>query len=322
MTRSFHPALLVSTLLTAFLLSACGGGGSNSASSGGSGNSGGSSATTASVQCPNALPSTGNTATDGFNQFNCRRQQLGLATLTRNSIIDTAAQGHSNYQMLNNTITHTQTAGNPGFTGATLGDRLTAAGYQFGGSYAYGEVISSTSDPSGALAAEDLITAIYHRFVIFEPMFQEAGAGAATVPNGVTYFTTDFVNNGLTGGIGSGQMVNYPVNGQTNIPTNFFSDNESPDPVPGQNEVGYPISMHADIISTVTVQSFTVQPHGGSPLSVKLLTNPTDSQTPASAAAIIPLSVLSPGTTYDVQFSGTVDGVPVNRSWSFTTQSS
>jgi hypothetical protein len=33
--------------------------------------------------------------------------------------------------------------------------------------------------------------------------------------------------------------------------------------VPNQNEVGYPISVHADINNPVLVQSFTVAPRGG-----------------------------------------------------------
>ena len=39
-----------------------------------------------------------------------------------------------------------------------------------------------------------------------------------------------------------------------------------------------------------------------------------------SAAAIVPFDVLAARTTYDVQFAGTVDGVVVNRVWSFTTR--
>jgi hypothetical protein len=58
-----------------------------------------------------------------------------------------------------------------------------------------------------------------------------------------------------------GQLRGLPANNQTNVPPNFFSDNESPDPVPGQNEVGYPISVHGD--SNVTVQNFTVAARGG-----------------------------------------------------------
>jgi hypothetical protein len=38
------------------------------------------------------------------------------------------------------------------------------------------------------------------------------------------------------------------------------------------------------------------------------------------AAAIIPLAPLAAGTTYDVSFSGTVDGTALSKSWSFTTK--
>jgi hypothetical protein len=42
--------------------------------------------------------------------------------------------------------------------------------------------------------------------------------------------------------------------------------------------------------------------------------------TNTSAAAIIPLSTLAGGTTYDVDFTGTLDGATITKSWSFTTQ--
>ncbi|HBF51196.1 MAG TPA: hypothetical protein DDX04_13610, partial [Massilia sp.] len=105
-----------------------------------------------------------------------------MSTLNQNTTIDAAAQGHSDYQRLNNTITHDQVAGRQGFTGVSVGDRLTAAGYVFNTSAAraYGEVISATSSGTGQYMAEELITAIYHRFVIFEPVFKEIGTGAAT----------------------------------------------------------------------------------------------------------------------------------------------
>ncbi len=309
--RSIWPLLLAS-----LLLAACGGGG-------GSGNDAvAHPAASVSALEPNAPQATGNTASDGFNWFNFRRQQVGLLAVARNGALDAAAQGHSNYQRLNDVITHEQVEGKPGFTGKTLSDRLDAAGYRIrpGAGFAFGEVISATSDSSGANAAEGLVAAIYHRFVIFEPMFREAGAGAATTPGGATYFTVDFAANGLIGGLGAGRIVIYPFADQQRVPRNFFSDNEAPDPVPGRNEVGYPISVHADITAIVNVQSFSVQPRGGSPLAVRLMTNGTDALTPESGAAIIPLVPLAAGTTYDVQFSGAVDGVRLSRAWSFTTQ--
>jgi uncharacterized protein YkwD len=276
----------------------------------------------APVATPGAPQLTGDTATDGLNWFNFRRQQLGEPALVRTSTIDTAAQGHSRYQQLNDTITHEQTPGNPGFTGAMVSDRLTAAGYRFTHtSYAYGEVISSTSDQSGVNAAEELITAIYHRFAIFEPLFRQAGAGSAVSNSGRTYFTVDFTADGLASALGKGNFLVYPADQQRGLPTLFNSDFESPDPVPNRNTVGYPVSIHADITSTVNVTSFTINPRNGAPLQTTLLQHSTDTlHTPASAAALIPLEVLAANTTYDVQFAGTVDGVAVTRKWSFTTR--
>lgn len=316
MTPSPRLTALLPVLLISLLLVACGGGGTPSA------NTTNQAADPLTLE-PGAPKFTGNTAVDGINWFNFRRQQMGAPTLQVNSAINQAAQAHSNYQKLSNQISHDQQIGKPGFTGINLLDRLAATGYRFvpSSSYAYGEVISATSDSSGFYMGNELITAIYHRFVIFEPMFKEAGSGAASVPGGYTYLTVDFTaNDGYGAGIGRGNVISYPFPNQQRVPANFFSDYESPDPVPNQNEVGFPISVHADITANLTVQSFTIQARGGSSLPTRLLSYTNDAETPRSAAAIIPLSVLASNTTYDVYFIGNVDGLSVSRSWSFTTK--
>lgn len=302
---------LTGLLLSAMLL-ACGGGGDN-----GPAPAPGGGLLQAAMEP--AFPAT--TAQDGRNWINYRRAQVGLPSLTQNTRIDQAAQGHSDYQKVNNTIDHVQILGNPGFTGATLPDRLSAAGYQFTFG-AYGEVISATGDTSGFSNVEQLITAIYHRFVIFEPMFKEIGTGAATIPGGYTYFTSNFTaNNGNGRGITPGTVVFYPVRDQTGLPTEFFSDQERPDPVSNQDLVGYPISVHANLDSVLTVSGFSIRPRGGAALVVKTLSATLDPEhTPHSAAAIIPLAVLLTNTTYDVEFSGTVDNIAVTKNWSFTTK--
>lgn len=312
-TLRCKPLLLAAAL--AAILTACGGGGGGSDTA---------STATPTVpllpQPPGAPTQTGDTATDGFNWFNYRRQQTGLSLLTRNAMLDTAAQGHSDYQRLNNTITHDQTTGKPGYTGATLQQRLAAAGYRLSGAYVYGEVISAAGQTSGFYHAEELISAIYHRFVIFEPVFRDMGTGAAT-GNNYTYFTADFAASGGYGpGVGRGNLAHYPATSQTLVPANFFSDSEAPDPVPDRNEVGYPISVQGDATSIVTVKTFTVRERGGSDLPTRLLTNTADSHTPKSAAAIIPLTVLKSGAVHDVSFTGTVDGIAVSLNWSFTTR--
>jgi len=322
---SASPALLAAAVFTA-LLAGCGGGGGGESSAPGAVVTAPpeQTGTPTTPAVPFDAPAlTGNTATDGFNWFNYRRAMLGLSALTRNTTIDTAALGHSQYLRLNNTISHDQVTGQPGFTGIKLTDRLAAAGYTLGGRWAVGEVISAASNTSGHFHADELIAAIYHRFVIFEPVFKEIGTGAVTANGTYTYFTADVAaNNGLGSGLGAGKIAVYPVAGQTAVPTNFFSDREEPDPVPNQDEVGYPISVHADSgrSGNLTVQSFTVAPRGGAALTTRLLSHATDAATGSTVAAIVPLTVLRGNTTYDVSFRGAVHGVAVAQDWSFTTR--
>lgn len=315
--------------IAAWALVACGGGGGKDTGSvTGATSSNATPSTGLATQDVTAPTLTNNVATDGRAWLNYRRSQAGMSVLADNTKIDAAAQGHSDYQRLNNTVTHVQTAGKQGFTGATLNDRFRAAGYIVGGnSNAIGEVIAANTgtSPSGFYMAEQLITAIYHRFVIFEPVFKEIGSGSAlaSTSSSYTYFTTDFAaNNGYGPGLSSGTLAIWPFNGQVSVPVDFYSDNEEPDPVPNANQVGYPISVHANLSSKLLVTSFTVSVHGSAtPLTTRLLSQATDSNMAdnGSAAAIIPLSPLAAGTTYDVTFTGTLDGAAVNRSWSFTT---
>lgn len=309
-------------LAAALALAACGGGG------------GGDTSPPPAAVVPGTPPSgtpsdaappalTNNIATDGFNWINFRRVQSGIPVLTRNTLIDAAARQHSQYLRINNTVSHDQIAGKPGFTGVGLEARLAQAGYSFNknANFAFGEVISATTSNSGVYMAEELITAIYHRFVIFEPRFKEMGTGSDTSTSGYSYFTTDFAaNNGYGPGIGKGNLATWPANGQTGVTRNFFSDFEAPDPVAELNEVGYPVSVHADIDAVLTVTSFSMRPRGEADIDAKLLRRSTDEHTPRSAAALVPLGVLRAGTTYDVTFSGTSDGLPIVKTWSFTTR--
>jgi len=332
MMSRLHRARQIALACTAaWALVACGGGGGGgSANGGGTGNAGGSTGGVVTPPSPvtpapdPAAPvATNNIATDGYNWINYRRGQIALSKLARSSIINTAAQGHSDYQRINNEVTHVQTVGKPGYTGDTLQHRLEAAGYSFTRPNAIGEVISATTNGTGFNMAEELITAIYHRFVIFEPVFQEIGTGAATASNNYSYFTADFVTNGsYANGLPAGTLVTWPFNGQTQITPNFLSDYEEPDPVPDANEVGYPVSVHTNLTSMLTVQSFTIRAHGtATDLPTRLLAQGQDKNTTTtSAAAIVPLNRLASGTTYDVSFSGAIDGVPVTRTWSFTTK--
>lgn len=320
MSRSIRTRSIIAALAMAITLSACGGGGGSDSAPAPA--PAPTPAPTPPAEEPGAPAVTNNIATDGLNWLNFRRGQLGVSLLARSTLVDSAAQSHSDYQRINNIVSHDQVAGRQGFTGVTLSDRLRAAGYLFNGSYAFGEVISASTSVSGQYLAEELITAIYHRFVIFEPRFKEIGAGSSTNASNYSYFTTNFAaNNGFGTGIGRGNIVTWPASNQAGVTRNFFSDFETPDPVAELNEVGYPISVHADIDVVLTVTAFTLRERGvAGDLPVKLLASPADQFAPRSAASIVPLGVLKRATVYDVNFAGTSAGTPVAKAWSFTTR--
>ena len=273
------------------------------------------------IQEAGAPTITGDMATDALNWFNFRRQQAGLRILLRNSVIDQAAKSHANYQQLNNVATHEETQGLPGFTGINPAARLRAAGYPLNSSgFSDGEVIAALNGNDGFAAAEGLIGAIYHRFTLLEPAFNEAGAGAASRFGGYNWLTVNLITNQNNASAGSMQIISWPTADQKNVRVNFFTDQEFPDPLPGTDEAGFPVSVHAEINAVLRVDSFTIRARGESPLAVKLLDQTTDVDTPASAAAIIPLSPLRPSTTYDVEFNGRINDQIVSRHWAFFTQ--
>lgn len=262
----------------------------------------------------------GDVATDGLNWFNFRRQQAGLPALRRNSTLDRAARAHANYQQANNVVSHDETAGQIGYTGADSQQRLRAAGFQFNPSgYSDGEVIGANAGRDGFSAAEGLMAAIYHRFVILQPVFDEVGAGSASRDGGYTWLNLNFVFN-QPSSTRTGRLIHWPASQQKNVSVNFFSDQETPDPVAQRDEVGFPVSVHADINAFVSVDNFTIRPAGAALLPTRLLVNASDPDTPRSAVAIIPLMPLLSATSYEVEFVGTVDGIAVNRRWTFTTR--
>ena len=110
---------IIAALGTAMALAACGGGGSDGATPTSSTPPANNPPPVAGTGAPTL---TGNIAVDGRNWINYRRGQAGVPTLTENAQINVAALGHSEYQRVNNTMTHDQVAGRQGFTGVTLGD--------------------------------------------------------------------------------------------------------------------------------------------------------------------------------------------------------
>lgn len=311
---------LPSALLISFMLSACGGHNYEEAKA--------SDPRTPDQLAaePGAPALSGNIATDAFNWYNFRRQQIGLPLLERKTTLNSAAQSHADYMKTINNAQHEETAGQAGFTGVGSQERMVAAGYVLNGGIT-GEVLSAINKSSGFYHADALVMAIGHRFLIFDPSFNDAGSGFATGSNGMVYVNTNLASSGGFGpGLsGAGNIAMYPFSGQQQVQPNFFSDTEDPDPVAGANEVGFPISVHANREVELELTTFEVKPRGGEILAATLVTHGV------SAMAIIPTLPLKSNTTYDVKFVGTavvpstIEGQSsvdylINRTWSFTTR--
>jgi serralysin len=120
--------------------------------------------------------------------------------LAFNPLLIDAADAHSAWMLATDTFSHT------GANGSSPGDRMTAAGYAFGGSWSWGENISISWGGSAALtqAAIDsfhagLFRSAGHRTNIENDGFREVGIGVASGEyqgsNGLTA-TEDFARSG------------------------------------------------------------------------------------------------------------------------------
>lgn len=121
-------------------------------------------------------------ATDAcVTQVNSERAARGLAPVTVDSRLTTAAQNHSNYQASKKKMTHT------GSGGTSAGTRITNAGYSWS---TWGENVAA-GQANCASVMSAWMNSSGHRANILNPKFKHIGMGAALGSNGVLYWTMD-----------------------------------------------------------------------------------------------------------------------------------
>jgi hypothetical protein len=259
-----------------------------------------------------------------LERVNHHRTLAGVAAVSPEVSLLRAAQAHASYLNSTGQAGHYETPGTDAYyTGRTPFQRIAAAGYDY---VAAGEVVGNLSSGDPAAAVDALMMAIYHRFIILSSVYTEAGLGVATrrvQGSDMIDVTVDFGSRTLPAVRPPSALTTYPADGQRGVPLDFDPAHEAPNPMPGHALVGYPISVQVDERHDLRVDAFTLkavgQGNSGSVVAVKRLTHAINAETPAYAAAVIPLSPLSPATAYRVTFSGRVGSVPVTKSWQFTT---
>lgn len=99
-----------------------------------------------------------------------------VAPLARDPLLGRAAANHSGYMTANDVFSHSEVAGSPGFTGATVGDRYAHVGYA---ASAWGENIAAGNSTPEATVRQWLTSSTGHCSLMMNGRFTRAGAGYA-----------------------------------------------------------------------------------------------------------------------------------------------
>jgi len=119
-------------------------------------------------------------------------------------------------------------------------------------------------------------------------------------------------------------IVLFPYAGQRDVSPAFY--NESPDPLPGYKVSGFPISVQFNeaVYKKIKLKTFRLYDAKGKEIKkTKILDKKRDRNHLFTAYeyALMPLERLDYNSRYSVIFSALVDGVKIERKWSFTTKS-
>lgn len=266
---------------------------------------------------------------EAWRWVNCYRNMIAVEPVPLTEGCALATDRHAAYmdETAEYSMIETQT-GAANYSGYDALERLGAAGDEvdLATRSVYEMVVRAgdgeTVDPRRAV--DTWMNTVYHRPPLVRPLVDAVGVGfGGQFGDMVAVGPWDTVDSG--GGL---EFAIYPSPGQAGVPTSFHSDTEVPDPAPGVNEVGSPISVtfqaghwhdsdnYFDI--RLDPDGCSVTPRGGEALDLILLDPENDADLSATVV-LLPEDPMEAGTTYDVEIAASIAGTPWSRSWTFTT---
>ena len=261
-------------------------------------------------------PPTGTPEQQALDRLNYYRSLAGSPQLQLHSALIKAAQNHANYDLLNYADDsawlyggHGEVEGKPGYTGRWPGERATVAGYPWTAGW---EVMDSIDHP--ITSVDGWLGTVFHRIVVLDPYMQYMGYGHGQ--SRLTEFVdvVDF-GHGPTTTISHTQFVIFPAAEQINVPIKGEQELPSPLPPGTPSLYGYPITVQSPNTATLTVTKAELR--DGSGKAVAVHPNPSDCGT--TCYALIPVNPLQKAMDYTVHVVGTVDNMPFDKTWTFTT---
>ncbi|MPW11241.1 CAP domain-containing protein [Paraburkholderia sp. CNPSo 3155] len=310
-------------------LAACGGGGGGGDSSGSS--NGGSSA---SAPTGASAPSVTNLSTPqyaagsaqlaAFNLLNQQRQQCGFSALQDNAALDQATQSHAQYlAALNSGVSDTEVSGNAGFTGVTYGDRAAHFGYPqtvsvggvSGGFYTPAKL---TEDQYGQQLVYGWLSGVYHIGVLVSPATSIGIGESETTFNGFPEVYASISVANAQAKLTSVPLT-FPCQGTTGVA--YSAGGETPTPPNTSGNWGTPVAVAGNLTDTIRLQSATMTDTSGNVITLQVLDSSSDPNNDIAAyeGVAYPKSPLAPNSTYAVSITGTINGTPFSRSFTFTT---
>ena len=256
-----------------------------------------------------------------YDYLNAERKKCGFGLLAQDTRLDAAAAAHVSYLLKNNVLGHIETAGLPGFTGVRPFDRAQSKGYT-GAS-----VGEDGANAIGGLAnITALLSAPYHVLSLIFPN-TDVGLSYQSTPVSQLVSNALFLNPGYKGTAvqlpNAGAVLTYPCEGALGTKPNFSGESINWAATGGEGSGGAPVVVTAPNGETLVIASASITPVGGGVVPIVVLTSDNDPQKflKKGDAFIIPPSSLASNTSYRVQITGTVSGVPFAKDFTFKTGS-
>jgi uncharacterized protein YkwD len=261
--------------------------------------------------------------TGALAAVNAVRRRLGLAPLSVDANLNASAAAHSRYRALNGAASesfHSETRGRQGYSSADPFQRMRFHGYR--GEPAAENGIAYFGAEGNPV--EGWLAAPYHRVPMLHPHYRDIGLGFA---NGTdSWYVTANFGYGVDPEIGErAQVVCYPANGQTNVPT-AWTEPESPNPLRihrAAQPAGYVVSFsyYSGYEPQIRLLQASLETKEGDEVACFLNHPGNDSFLSKNTVLLIPKRPLAPAQTYRATVRANVVGAStVERTWTFTTE--
>lgn len=344
-TQTQYRAPVAAALALTLMLAGCGGGGD------------GTTPTTTSTTTQSPTPAVdvysyeppaptyapGSYELTAFNLLNAERSRCGFGKLKQSVKLDQAARNHAQWIMLNNwAVSHTEQPGTPGFTGVNAADRAFAVGYDgyVGEELGVASKNDSTTGNIGEAWIRLLLSTPIHGSGLVSPGYgSDIGIGfsdASPDPLWALFRGAELLTGNVKSEWGAdtqraasayapGEVKTYPCDGTKGIRTKF--EGETPSPLPERNLATNPTGGAIIVLSapgtTLKLGGSTLI-HIASGASVPMRAGVTDGvgsvmNLGSDKGFYLPDVPLTPNARYQFTFSGTVDGKPFTKTFSFET---